>query len=417
MIFATDIDSALIQLEHRKFAAVAGIVTTEDSPASRLAYAMRLPLLHVKGRTLNHVRSAGRPTSGLVLFVDSSGSRLDRIRLPGLRVCLKETPAQQPASNLHVLLVPDSAAWTGPARGGLYSETLAGLGIESIVLPARPDVIATMPPACVIWNHALVADVPKLVTHAARTGAQLVNVNHSSHAFLAHTPGSLRRWLDSCEAARQHSHVWSVSQCEMPPVTGCDRIRQVSCPVRLHEPRPYRPPHSPLRIAVAGRCCPTKNLTNSLLAISRLQQVQPIELHMCVDPSQELQRTLDLLNLHPSRLGQLGHDDWLQYLRFEADLLLQVSLTESYNMAATEAQQIGVPTIASATVHAADPELTVSDPNNTEQIAAKIQQAAQDYRNYTLRAHQHGRASADRRNAEYAAFVETLKTTPGLRNR
>jgi glycosyltransferase involved in cell wall biosynthesis len=263
----------------------------------------------------------------------------------------------------------------------------------------------------VIWNHALVADVTKLVAHAARTGAQLINVNHSSHAFLAHTPGSLRRWLDACEAARQHAHVWSVSQCEMPPVTGCHRIRQVSCPVRLHQPRPYRPPHSPLRIAIAGRWCPTKNITNSLLAVARLQQLHPIELHVCVNPTDALERTLDLLNLHPSRLGHMAHNDWLEYLRTEADVLLQVSLTESYNMAATEAQQIGVPVIASATVHAADPELTVSDPNSTADITAKIQQAAADYRNYTVRAHQHGRASADQRNSEYQSFVELLAAT------
>lgn len=409
MIFATDIQGVLHQLPDKPLAAVVGIATQPGSAADQLATALKLPLLQIDGRNLKPVRNGETgSTSGLLLFVDQSSARLDRIRLPGLRIRLRLQNSVAPQTTDHVLIVPNSHAWLGSARADLYRSTLAGLGIRAQVVAAAPNIADRLPPAAVIWNHALAADIPSLAQHAARTGAKVVHVNHSSHAFLSQTSGAWRKFLDACDSARKHSHVWCVSQSEMPDVTGCPRIRQVSCPVRLHQPRPYRYPFLPLRITLAGRCCPTKNMTNSLLAIARVKQLRPVELHVCSDPSPELTRTIELLNLQPTRCGQLPHEDWLQYLNAECDLLLQCSLTESYNMAATEAQQIGVPTIATATVHAADPQLIVQDPNNTQQIADAILKVANNHPHYALRAHSFGRRSADQRNLEYAAFVATL---------
>jgi len=310
-----------------------------------------------------------------------------------------------------LLIVPDSPAWLGPGRIGLYAEHLRAQGIDCVVQTGHNNVIDRVRGFGVIWNHALVADVPALDRYAQRNPeCRVVHVNHSSLAYLEYTPGTWRKFVAACESARSRQNVWCVSQAEsgLRRVLQCDRVRHVPMPVPVLDPRPYRPAAQPPVIVLAGRACPVKNQFNSLIAVAQLGN--QVQLHLCVPVTPELAATCDLLGLKPVQHGMLPHSDWLQFLRDQADVLLQPSLTESYNVISAEAQQIGVPTVAAESVHCAVPELTVGRLNSPGQIASAIRVALMDYRPACERAIEFAGASVAERNLGYRQFCQQLRS-------
>ena len=408
IIKVSNIDEAIFEIANTNTVGIASNYCEESSEAYAISNILDMPLLKIVGNKITKVKdSSFEMKIGKLVIIDTCIKRLKQVKINGIKIHINKNNTIKMSNPDHYLFIPNNDNWTGEARVKLFQKYLSYAGFNSKALTVCKNELK---PNSVIWNHALVNGIDHLTTFSLKNKCRVIHVNHSSFAFLSSTPGTLKKYLHACKTAKKYSNIWSVSQCDVPDVFGCKRIRQLSCPVKIHNPRLYRNYNSPVKIVMGGRCCYTKNQINCLLAISELRKIATIELHMCLDPSAELLDMLNLLNIKPVISKKLKYEDWIQYLYDNADILLQPSLTESYNMASTEAQQLGVPTIVTNTIHAADPELTVINPNNSSEICEKIIKCINDYELYCSRAIFYGRVSAEKRNKEYLDFVKEISS-------
>jgi glycosyltransferase involved in cell wall biosynthesis len=173
--------------------------------------------------------------------------------------------------------------------------------------------------------------------------------------------------------------------------------------------RPYRPPTDPAVVVIAGRVDAVKNNLNHVLA-SRLTG-RPLRLVFATRTPNPVIDAADALGVPHEARGYLPHDEWLDLLRGEADLVLCCSLAESFGYVAAEAMQAGVPVIASPAIRFADPTL-VADPSDARDIARKIDAALGDYRDRCRRAAHLGGLTLRRQRAGYLAGIRRILETP-----
>lgn len=290
------------------------------------------------------------------------------------------------------LMIPDKPAWTGPSRAQMFYDHYRSMGHECLVIPGPDRCPGYLAEYDLIIDHAFTAGAGMLRPWAERHPAtQVLFVNHSSLPYLEHCPHHLAAFTSALWAARTLPNCWLGSQDPSLEIGDCERVIHFPTPVWQLPPREYRDPATPPKIVLAGRASSVKNTLTQIVAAASLPQS---EIHFCMQPSNSVHYLLKALNVRAIGHSQKQHPDWLWFLKTEADVVLQCSLTESLNMVALEAQQTGVPTIASSCVAAADLELTVENPSDHRQISRLIRKALADYPRYCQRATELGTALA-----------------------
>lgn len=311
------------------------------------------------------------------------------------------------------LLVPSSPSWLGPVRAGIFSKTLQDAGYETVVSPVgrsrrvAPDWIADCD---VVINHTMAASQEQIRQIAqANPRKQFIHVNHSAIAQIERSAKQASRMTASLFSARDIDNIWygavDIYDAQVKAAAGMDRCIHFPGPGYLLPPREYRPPQKPLRIVVGGRCDAIKNLFNQMIA-ANLSGLD-FQFEMAMKPSREVLIMAKLLGLPLKVHNRLPHDKWLNLLQ-HADLVMSASLAESFCFVASEAMQIGVPTIVSPAIKFGDGYLT-ADPNDPESICQAIHRAVgvRHERNCQV-AHNLASQAVSKRNKDYVEQVNRL---------
>ena len=260
-----------------------------------------------------------------------------------------------------------------------------------------------------VFNHALCFPSDKMRNFAEQNPEIcVVNMNHSSLCFLEYTARLLREYTSAIWTARSLDNVWLVNQDDngVGKATGCERIMQFKTPAYNIERREKQTLGDVVRVVLAGRPSPIKNYYNQLVALK--QMGDRVEIHMCCNPTKEMEFFMKALKIRAVGHGLIPHTKWINFLKKGADIVLQPALAESYNYVATEAQQCGVPVVAGASVRAADPEITVADPNSVPQIVEAIEHTIETYDERQDKAVFYGQKSAEDQNAGYDSGIKHI---------
>lgn len=313
------------------------------------------------------------------------------------------------------IIAPNKTAWKGPARVATYRQTLlnAGHTVEVSFGDRLPPNLNTFD---VVLNHALCARADRIRAFAERNPLiQVVAINHSALPYLF-AESAFPAWTSAIWSARNLDNFWLASQNEtgVGDALGLKRIIRLPSPVPLVDPRLYRVPGAVLNVAIAGRTEMVKNFISSITACAILRE--RVRLHVCVKPDKHLNYLFKAYQLRATLYSVMDHGRWIQFLKTVPDIMLQPSLSESYNCVCTEAMQAGVPTIGSECVAACDPKLTLRDPNDVRQMVAAIEAVADDHKRFAERATIFGRRSAVDQAEAYVVGIEHVIRSAAARH-
>jgi glycosyltransferase involved in cell wall biosynthesis len=192
-----------------------------------------------------------------------------------------------------------------------------------------------------------------------------------------------RRALRYCGATLVAASDTEVSACEawspkVPVVLGVNVPRTVEFARSTHHPR--------LRVLVAGRIHPHKGLHHAIAALDMMRH--PVHLTICgpvEDPEywRSCVTALDRVASHMDweYLGRLSADALADQMR-QADVLLQLSVSENFSHVVAEALQAGCSVVVSdsipwATDLPAEAGIVVEVPPDTRRVARYLEQMAE----------------------------------------
>ena len=237
-----------------------------------------------------------------------------------------------------------------------------------------------------------------------------VNVNHSA---LPHLEQPNQRYLDrftsSLHSARQVPNIWYASQDDVAVsvgiAAGITRCCHLPLPARVLTPRPPREPNTPANIVIAGRADAIKNNLVHLIACGMLRD--STRLILCLNPDRMFRNTLHALRLDADVRGLLPHDQWIDLLRDEADLVLCCSHAESYCFIAVEAMQIGVPVVSSSAVRFTPPD-QVAPGGTPSAIAETVEYVLSHYPQCVANGIESASTSAKQQRSHYVSQIADL---------
>lgn len=291
---------------------------------------------------------------------------------------------------------------------------LIGAGHQVTILKAagkywpRVDEVAG---ADLVVNHAMQVH-PDLLNRVASKLPEttFVNCNHSAIGHLERAGNwAADRFTAAIHAARNFRNVWYASQDgiaeQVGKAAGIERAIWLPVPGHILDPRTYRPPAEPACVVIAGRPDPIKNILMQFIALGLMRD--RVRLSLCVNPTPQILNALKALDLPCDFRGCMPHPKWLNFLRTTADVVLTVSLAESYGFVAAEAAQLGVPIVASDVIRFADPFMVVPT-GDPVAIADKLDFVLYEHEHAANRAAKFARASAELQLSGYLRRIEWL---------
>lgn len=305
----------------------------------------------------------------------------------------------------HIAFVlPKNDKWAGPTRGELFCQNAEKAGHAWTTFSCKGEQSPTssqIQDCDLIINHTLQAPIERIRELAEQNPEKtFINVNHSATAHLERSNDRyVARFNSALHCARHVPNVWygavdpSVRILRSCP--GLTRCIHFPSPGYSLEPREHREPGDPVTIVMGGRSDPIKNKMNQLLAVASLGNKARLVLAM--EPDKQMIKMINALEINAEKVGYLPHNRWIELLRDRADVVLSVSLAESFGFVASEAMCVGVPAVASQAVAFALPEL-VANPNDPSDIARKIELAVSDHRSLAERSSVAARSLVERNN-------------------
>lgn len=311
-----------------------------------------------------------------------------------------------------LLLIPNSPSWLGPARAEIFSKTLQNAGHEVAVKTvgrSRKIDERWIEDVQVVVNHTMVAcqsQIRLVATQYPRKA--FIHVNHSAIAQIERSPKQSRRMTSSLFSARDIKNIWygsvDVYHSQLSQAAAVDRCIHFPGPGYLLDRRPPPPARERLNVVVGGRCDAIKNLYNQMIAV-KLSGLAA-DFVMAMNPTKEVAILAKLLDLPLKVYNRLPHPKWLELLR-NADVVMSASVAESFCFVASEAMQLGVPTVVSPAIKFGDPCLC-ADPNDPQALADALLRAVAYTDETTEAAHKLARQAVERRNRCYVEQVERL---------
>ena len=316
-----------------------------------------------------------------------------------------------------LFLHPNSQWWEARCDLRQRLATEAGIETVSVAAPRRVSCewladLAEIHNAQVIVNHCVIVP-PKVFEEVARMmpDRTFIFVCHSSIPHITRGGDGVRMLQDTLTVTERNPNVYFATPDERNQIArlvDCDRVQWLPNPVGLttHYPPRTSPPVVNPRIVLAGRSDPVKNYAHQIAACRLLRPCQVVA----------VLREHNRINL--KAIGQTFHmpirfepfmprAEWLDFLQ-GADLVLQVSHSESFNYVGIEALCSGVPVIGSPSLRYL-PEDWQADPDDMDDIADKARAALGDT-GARLRAAVIGHEFADKMDA---AFIERLQSWIG----
>jgi hypothetical protein len=230
--------------------------------------------------------------------------------------------------------------------------------------------------ARLVISNAFAVRVPALMDLARKYPTVVfMGVDHSS---LNHTLNYHQHFLDErqiLEGTRELANLWYASPDRHAPWTklGYQRYRWWPNPIYLP---PYVPPPKLDRacVCIASRLDWMKGLPSQIAAAALIQRSTGCRVVVNLrDRDQPRYRSL-LQHAHACQLefeepGWMDFDQWLRFLREEVSVLLQPSMSDSFNYATVDALSVGRPFVGSETIPHTPKDWRVRDPNDPAEIA------------------------------------------------
>jgi glycosyltransferase involved in cell wall biosynthesis len=320
--------------------------------------------------------------------------------------------ANPQADILHVTPKPD---WQHVTTRGLFALRQAGLTAtcEEIVKPTPGQLdqhIAARRPR-IVFVHAFsvaASEVIRLTEKWSRV--RFVVVSHSMENHVLTWPqyfGEMRLILDASRRLGNLQFAGS-EDCGHWLELGYDVLRW-HWPCALADDYSDPPTIDPPTVLIASRADIVKALPAQILAAAILQRRLGVRVLYCVNGevgtrSKGLDDLTATAGLECERLGWVGYDNFLDRLHKEVSIVLQPSMSETFNYISWEAGSVGRPWVGSQAIKHTPPAWQV-DPNDATQIARVAETILENYQNSSQKARQIAVEVASRNNAAYAEAV------------
>lgn len=348
---------------------------------------------------------------------------LDTLReqVPGAtgRTCREcKVPSQERGITiLHITFRP---GWQDQIRRSGFALAAHGRQVTGVEI-VRPDrkklehAIKTHRPRLVL-NHGFClrydSFLPVVESHP---DTKFVTIDHSNQNHTFTWPTYFTDEKNTLEATTRMRNLWYSSPDAFGPWNelGYDRYVHWPNPVCLH-PSPPVPSvcHAPPVLAIVGRCDWMKALPVQVAAAALVQRRRPLKVAFVLRDSEERQKGLR----EHARACKLDFEvwpwsdmeGWERRLRDECDVVSQSTFSDSFNYVSLDAAAFGKPFVGSWAIRHTPAEWRVDNPNDTYEVAAKIEWILDNYPAASTAARSLAERVAAENNQAYAETVRRI---------
>jgi glycosyltransferase involved in cell wall biosynthesis len=163
---------------------------------------------------------------------------------------------------------------------------------------------------------------------------------------------------------------------------------------------------------ITGRVDWMKGLPSQLTAAALVQRRRGVRVLISWTDSPERQAGLrehaGACGLKYESLPYGSFDEWYRRLREQVSIVLQPSMSDSFNIVSIEAAGHGRPFVGSPTIPHTPPAWLVTDPNNPQEIAAVTERILDNYPAASAMARQLADEVLERNNKAYSEIIGRL---------
>lgn len=242
---------------------------------------------------------------------------------------------------------------------------------------------------------------------------QFVSVDHSSLNHTFTWPQYFGQYRQVLEASQRVPNLWAsaVDRWASWDQLGYDRFFTWVNPLYLPDNRESAPVDPPT-LMITGRVDWMKALPSQLTAAALVQRRRGIHVLISWTDSSERQAGLrehaGACGLKYESLPYGDFDEWYRRLREQVSIVLQPSMSDSFNIVTVEAAAHGRPFVGSPTIPHTPDAWRVSDPNNPREIAEVTERILDGYPAASAQARQLADEVTARNNKAYSEIIGRL---------
>jgi hypothetical protein len=346
---------------------------------------------------------------------------LDTLReqVPGAtgRTC-RECKVPMQRERADIIHVTPRADWQHVTTRGRFALRQAGMTATcyEIVKPTAEQLdqeIADRQPR-IVFIHAFSVAADAVIRLAGKwPNVRFVVVSHSMENHVLTWPqffGEMRLILDASKRLGNLQFAGS-EDCQHWRELGYDVLRW-HWPCVLADGYSAPPTLDPPSVLIVSRADIVKALPAQILAAAILQRCRGVRVLYSVNGetgtrSKGLDDLAAVAGLQCERLPWVGYDGFLRRLRGEVSVVLQPSMSETFNYVSWEAGSVGRPWVGSAAIRHTPPAWR-ADPNGASDIARVAGEILDGYQNASRESRRIAVAVAQRNNAAYADSIGQL---------
>lgn len=334
------------------------------------------------------------------------------------RTCRQcEIPAQERC--LTVLHITFRPGWQDQIRRSRFALGQHGVSVQGveIVRPTRKTLAAAIVqhrPDIVI-NHGFCLRygdfLPVVETHRS---VKFVTIDHSNQNHTFTWPQYFTDEKATLAATQRLRNLWYASPDAYGPwrQLGYERYLQWPNPICLPDIAAPAAPHNPPVLAIVGRADWMKAFPVQVAAAAIVQRRRPLRVAFVFRDAEERQMGLREharacgLEFETQPWGDMPA--WERWLRDECDVVSQSTFSDSFNYVSLDAAAFGKPFVGSWAIRHTPDEWRVNNPNDTFEVAARIEWILDNYPAASAAARSLAEQVAATNNAAYARRVAGL---------
>lgn len=345
--------------------------------------------------------------------------RVDATTREAIAICALCQQRRPQATHHDIIHVTHRRRWQDQLRRSAYAQhtnNIHGLTAYEIAKPT-PEALAAelrdQSPRLVIV-HGFCFPANALIRCAElHPHITFVSVDHSSLNHTFTWPQYFADYRAALAASEQLPNLYaaSVDRYASWQDLGYPRFFRWHNPVYVpanRTPAPIEPP----TVIITGRVDWMKGLPAQITAAALLQRRRDVQCLIAwihsTDRQAGLREHAAACGLRYQSLPYADYDAWYTRLREQVSIVLQPSMSDSFNIVSAEALLHGRPFIGSPVIAHTPEDWSVRDPNNPGEIADVAERILDNYEKESRRATMLGETLADRQNAAYTRMLQTL---------
>jgi len=310
--------------------------------------------------------------------------------------------------------------WQDLARRSEFALSQNGMQSHSIELvrPSAAEIenaIQHYRPSVAI-NHGFNVRYSEFIKIARRhENIKFIVIDHSNQNHTLTWPSYFTDEKVVLNATNELNNLWYASPDSFCPWNnlGYNKFFHWPNPVYINKDWEQVPIHRTPSIAIAGRTDWMKAFPVQVAACAIVQKKRELKVFFVFRDSEDRQRGLREharacrleFDLHP--WGDT--DSWERFLANDIDLVCQSTFSDSFNYISIDAASLGKPFIGSHAILHTPKEWLVTNPNDTFEVAEKIEFILDNYSTESLKARRIAEDVAQRNNKMYATKMKEIQ--------